>query len=117
MVRGGTRGYTLLEVMIVVFIIGVLAIICIPAFRRARQNAQSASCMDNLRQIDSAKEQFAIENNKVAGDAVAEGDIDPYLKRGFGVLVEPTGGSYTYADVGEDPTCSNYDGDTHPATL
>jgi len=110
-------GFTLLEIMIVVTIIGVLAIIALPAFLRARQATQTSACLDKLRQLDAAKEQFAIENNKAVGDSVTSTDLDPYLKRGVAGLVEPTGGTYDYGVIGTDPTCSNYESASHPATL
>jgi prepilin-type N-terminal cleavage/methylation domain-containing protein len=60
-------GFTLVEIMIVVAIIGLLAAIAIPNFVKARQTAQRNACISNLRQIDGAKEQWALENKKSAG--------------------------------------------------
>jgi len=117
MMRRRKNGYTLLEIMIVVSIIGVLALITYPAFVRARQAAQLSSCLDRLRQIDSAKSQYALENNKTSGDPVAQVDIEPYLKRIDQVMVEPTGGAYVIGSVGTDPTCTHFDAATHPSTL
>ena len=70
------HGFTLVEIMIVVAIIGLLAAIAIPNFVRARQTAQTNACINNLRQIDGAKEQWALENKKNQGDAVVVADVD-----------------------------------------
>lgn len=110
-------GFTLLEIMIVVFIVGLLALITYPAFARARQAAQLTSCLDKLRQIDAAKSQWALENSKVMGDPVAQIDVEPYLKRPAVVFVEPTGGSFSIGPVGTDPECTHFDANLHPATI
>ena len=74
-----TQGFTLVEIMIVVAIIGLLAAIAIPNFVRARQNSQKNACINNLRQIDGAKAQWALENKKVDGDTPVDADLTPYL--------------------------------------
>ena len=66
----GRKGFTLVEIMIVVAIIGLLAAIAIPSFIKARESSQTNACINNLRQIDAAKEQWALANKKVTGDAV-----------------------------------------------
>ena len=61
-------GFTLVEIMIVVAIIGLLAAMAIPSFMKARNTSQKNICINNLRQIDSAVDQWAIENKKSTSD-------------------------------------------------
>ena len=76
----GTEGFTLVEIMIVVAIIGLLAAIAIPNFVKARNTAQASACINNMKQIDGAIDLFALENNKTDGDPVTANDVKLYIK-------------------------------------
>jgi len=77
-----TRGFTLVEIMIVVAIIALLAAIAVPGFLRARKRAQASRILNDLRLIDSAVDQYAIETNKTTGSTVNVSDWTNYLKKG-----------------------------------
>jgi prepilin-type N-terminal cleavage/methylation domain-containing protein len=98
-------GFTLVEIMIVVAIIGLLAAIAIPNFVKARTTAQKNACIANLKQIDGAKEQWALENKKTSGDTVDTTAVNSYLKNSQAPAC-PANGTYSYNNVGTAPTCS-----------
>ena len=97
--------FTLVEIMIVVGIIALLAAMAIPNFVKARLTAQKNGCVNTLKLIDSAKEQWVFENKKSQGDSTAGSEvaINGFMK---GAAVCPGGGVYTYNSVGTSPTCS-----------
>jgi prepilin-type N-terminal cleavage/methylation domain-containing protein len=75
-------GFTLVEIMIVVAIIALLAAIAVPGFLRARKRSQATRILNDLRMIDSAVDQYAIETNRSTGTAVQVTDWKTYLKQG-----------------------------------
>jgi prepilin-type N-terminal cleavage/methylation domain-containing protein len=75
------RAFTLVEIMIVVAIIALLAAIAVPGFLRARKRAQASRILNDLRLIDSALDQYAIETNKATGTTVNVTDWTNYLKK------------------------------------
>ena len=101
------RGFTLVEIMIVVSIIGLIAAIAIPNFLKARARSQSTVCINNLRQISSATQQWALENKKDVTSPITAADVLPYTKAS---VICPAGGttfanSYNLTTVAEEPTC------------
>jgi prepilin-type N-terminal cleavage/methylation domain-containing protein len=85
-------GFTLVEIMIVVAIIALLAAIAVPGFLRARKRSQASRVLNDLRLIDAAVDQYAIENNKASGVTVTKPDWTKYLKNGTNL-------SLTAADI------------------
>ena len=74
-------GFTLVEIMIVVGIITLLAALAIPGFLRARKRAQASRVKDDLRLIEAAVDQYAIETQRQPGAVVSIADWTAYLKR------------------------------------
>lgn len=100
------RGFTLVEIMIVVLIIGIIMSIAVPGFLKARETGRRAACLANLKQIETAKEQWAMDTKKSNGDPVAFTDLvgaTLYIKATPSC---PQAGTYTIQNIGTLPTCS-----------
>ena len=93
-------GFTLVEIMIVVAIIALLAAIAVPNFLRARKRSQATRILEDLRMIDAAIDQYAIENNMIGGNTAVWNDIKAYLKTG----------STLYNSSGKDMLSNSYVG-------
>ena len=99
------KGFTLVEIMIVVAIIGLLAAIAIPNFIKAREKAEQNACIANLKQIQGAIQVWAIDNSKGSADSPATSDVvTDYIKawpkcKGTGYVIPAT--------VADDPVCPN----------
>lgn len=105
----GRRGFTLIEIMIVVLIIAVLLAIAIPNFMKARDTSRTKACVANLRQIDTGKVQYAMDAKLTTDDAVDWPNLVPdYVKQKPEC---PAGGTYTPGPIDTSPKCSL--GDPH----
>jgi hypothetical protein len=107
-IGNGSQGGQAMLVLPAAFVAGLGAAIAVPNFIKARTTSQENACINNLRLIDAAKQQWALEQRKQSTDTPAVSDIQPFLGRGAKgeMPVCPAGGVYTFGTVGEKPTCS-----------
>ena len=112
-----SSAWGLREIVVLVCLIGVFALVAIPNFVREPVTSSQNACINNLRQLDGAKNQWALEHNAKSNDVVTLEDIRPYIERernnrfikldAKGNLPKcPAGGTYTIGNVDEPPTCS-----------
>lgn len=102
------RAGKILAGILVGSIVLLVIAIAIPSCVKARDTAQRNACINNMRMLDSAKEQAAMVHNYRDGATVQESEVSEYLQKGFSGLVCPEGGRYTINPVGQDPACSEH---------
>jgi prepilin-type N-terminal cleavage/methylation domain-containing protein len=112
MSRSLWSGFTLVEIMIVVAIIGVVSAVAVPNFIKARSSARVKVCIANLTEINGIKSQWAIENKKGNEDIPSADELASYFRTGS-MPTCPANGAYTIRRVASRPRCTlAYEGHT-----
>lgn len=106
------RGFTLVEIMVVVFIVGLLLALAMPNLVQAREKSRRRACIGNLLRLEIAKQQWAMDHNKEPDDTPEWNDIvgpTAYIKGNpdtYPTSTCPSGGTYTMNNVSTPPQCS-----------
>lgn len=113
--RRRRQAFTLVEIMIVVLIISVILNMAVPSFVQARNNTQTKACIENLRHIQDAKDEWSIVSKEPGSATPQWSDLAPYMQLGgASQLYCPTAGApngiYYINSVDSDPVCSAYGG-------
>ncbi len=99
------QGFTLVEIMVVVFIIALLVTLAMPSWMNARARAHTRTCVANLRQINQAKEMYALATQAANGANVTMGDLVPTYLQNEPFCPAGGGAAYSVNAVGTPPTC------------
>jgi type IV pilus assembly protein PilA len=105
----GKAGTNIVPSLVVLVLVGAILAVFIPNFIKARGTRAASACINNLRQIDAAANEFALENGKRTGDKISfPNDLTPYIKLNSAGKIPPcpNGGTYSISIVGDKPTCS-----------
>jgi prepilin-type N-terminal cleavage/methylation domain-containing protein len=98
-------GFTLLELITAITIMALLAMIAFPTYVHARANSERTACLNNLRQIDEAKQEWGLENNQPGGATPGASDLAPYLRNHL-LPSCPSAGVYTIGSLSVSPACN-----------
>ena len=104
--RSCTKGFTLVEILITVAIIGILVALAMPNFVKSRTHARKHTCIENLSQIETAKQLWGLESGKKDGDTPTDADLfgaDKHVKKKPAC---PGGGEYELMPIGTTATCT-----------
>jgi competence protein ComGC len=107
--KDSRSAFNIWEILFLVFIVGFVVVIAIPNFVGGGHGSPANSCINNLRQIDTAANQFAFERHKTNGEVINfPDDLTPYIKLDSEGKIHrcPSGGIYHIGRVGKTPTCS-----------
>lgn len=99
------QGFTLVEIMVVVFIIAILVTLAMPSWMNARARAQTRTCVANLRQISQAKEMYALATRASNGQSVSMNDLVPDYLQEEPFCPAGGGAAYSVNAIGTPPTC------------